>query len=179
MQTFILHEPNRELTEGYFTAIMKYSVIFLIAWMLGQLLIFTYPCLVWTGEKYPPTLTFLNDYHIVSWILVLISTYFYLVSQIQKYSLPMVTTFRFNHTLQQLELELLHTFSGNTNHTTIPYSQLHITFETQKNKWYGKQRVYHIFGNEQAIAVLNIEKTAWKQFSEIDGLVEQLNKLAQ
>ena len=34
MNTFIVHEPNRELTEGYFTALIKYLVVLLIAWML-------------------------------------------------------------------------------------------------------------------------------------------------
>ena len=176
MNTFILHEPNRELTEGYFTALMKYSVVFLIAWMFGQLIIFTYPCVVWSGEKYPPTLTWLNDYHIISWILVGIGSYFYVVSQIKKYSLPMVTTFRFNQTQQQLELDLLHTFSGKTSQTNIPYHHLNIQFETKENKWYGKQRVYHIAANEQSIALVNIEKTAWKQFPEIENLVVELNK---
>jgi hypothetical protein len=176
MNTYIIHEPNRELTEGYFTALMKYSVVFLIAWMFGQLIIFTYPCVAWSGEKYPPTLTLLNDYHIISWILVLVGTYFYVISQIKKYTLPMVTTFRFNHTQQQLELDLLHTFIGKINHSIIPYNELTIKFETKDNMWYGKQRVYHILFNKITIAQLNIEKSAWKQFPEIENLVEELNK---
>jgi hypothetical protein len=176
MDKFILNEPNRELTEGYFTALMKYSVIFLIAWMFGQLLIFTYPCIAWSGEKYPPTLTWLNNYNIISWILVLLGTYFYVISQIKKYSLPLVTTFRFNATQEQLNLELLNTFSGKTSQTSIPYNQLKIDFETKENTWYGKQRVYRISSNEQTIAQFNIEKTAWKQFPEIEGLVIELNK---
>ena len=176
MDKFILNEPNRELTEGYFTALMKYSVVFLIAWMFGQLLIFTYPCIAWSGEKYPPTLTWLNNYNIISWILVLLGTYFYLVSQIKKYSLPLVTTFRFNATQKQLELELLNTFSGKTSQTSIPYNQLKIDFKTKENTWYGKQRVFRISSNEQTIAQFNIEKTAWKQFPEIEGLVIELNK---
>ena len=176
MDKFILNEPNRELTEGYVTALMKYSVVFLIAWMFGQLLIFTYPCIAWSGEKYPPTLTWLNNYNIISWILVLLGTYFYVVSQIKKYSLPLVTTFRFNATQKQLELELLNTFSGKTSQTSIPYNQLKIDFKTKENTWYGKQRVFRISSNEQTIAHFNIEKTAWKQFPEIEGLVIELNK---
>ena len=176
MYKFILNEPNRELTEGYFTALMKYSVVFLIAWMFGQLLIFTYPCIAWSGEKYPPTLTWLNNYNIISWILVLLGTYFYVISQIKKYSLPLVTTFRFNATQEQLNLELLNTFSGKTSQTSIPYNQLKIDFETKENTWYGKQRVYRISSNEKTIAQFNIEKTAWKKFPEIEGLVIELNK---
>ncbi len=88
----------------------------------------------------------------------------------------MVTTFRFNQTQQQLELDLLHTFSGKTSQTNIPYHHLSIEFETKENKWYGKQRVYRIASNEQSIALVNIEKTAWKQFPEIENLVEELNK---
>ena len=34
MNMFILHEPNQKLTEGYFTALIKYLVVLLIAWML-------------------------------------------------------------------------------------------------------------------------------------------------
>lgn len=176
MDKFILNEPSRELTEGYFTALIKYSVVFLIAWMLGQLLIFTYPCVAWSGEKYPPTLTWLNNYNIISWILVGIGSYFYVVSQIKKYSLPLVTTFRFNATQTQLELELLNILSGKTSQTSIPYNQLKIDFETKENTWYGKQRVYRISSNEKTSALVNIEKTAWKQFPEIENLVEQLNK---
>ena len=176
MNTFILHEPSRELTEGYFTALIKYSVVFLIAWMLGQLLIFTYPCVAWSGEKYPPTLTWLNNYNIISWILVGIGSYFYVVSQIKKYSLPLVRTFRFNATQAQLELELLNIFSGKTSQISIPYNQLKIDFETKENTWYGKQRVFRIYSNEKTIAHLNIEKTAWKQFLDIEDLVEELNK---
>ena len=176
MNTFILHEPNRELTEGYFTVLMKYSVVFFIAWMFGQLLIFTYPCIAWSGEKYPPTLTWLNDYHIFSWILVGIGSYFYILSQIKKYFLPLVTTFRFKATQEQLELELLNTYSGKTSQTSIPYNQLKIDFKTKENTWYGKQRVFSILSNEQTITQFNIEKTAWKQFPNIENLVEQLNK---
>ena len=88
----------------------------------------------------------------------------------------MVTTFRFNQTQQQLELDLLHTFSGKTSQTNIPYHHLNIEFENKENKWYGKQRVYRIASNEQTIALVNIEKTAWKQFPEIENLVVELNK---
>jgi hypothetical protein len=176
MNTYILQEPNRELTEGYFTALMKYAVVFLIAWMFGQLIIFTYPCVVWTGEKYPPTLAWLNDYHIISWILVLIGSYFYVMTQIKKYALPMITKFRFDNTHQQLELELLHTFTGKTSEINISFNTLTITFETKENMWYGKQRIYHFNIKGKSLALLNIEKTAWKQFPEIDSLVEQLNK---
>ncbi len=88
----------------------------------------------------------------------------------------MVTTFRFNQTQQQLELDLLHTFSGKTSQTNIPYHQLNIEFGTKENMWFGKQRVYHILFNKTTIAQLNIEKTAWKQFPEIENLVEELNK---
>ncbi len=176
MTTYTIHEPNRELTEGYLTAFIKYAVVFLIAWMFGQLIIFTYPCIAWSGEKYPPTLTWLNNYHIISWILVLIGSYFYTIFQIKKYKLPFVTTFRFKPTQKQLELDLLHTLSGKTSQTTIPYQQLKIDFETQENIWYGKQRIYHFIVHEKDIASLNIEKTAWKQFPEIEGLVKELNK---
>jgi hypothetical protein len=176
MNTYIIHEPNRELTEGYLTALMKYSVVFLIAWMFGQLIIFTYPCVTWSGEKYPPTLTWLNDYHIISWILVFIGSYFYVMTQIKKYALPMITKFRFDNTHQQLELELLHTFTGKTSEINISFNTLTITFETKENMWYGKQRIYHFNIKGKSLALLNIEKTAWKQFPEIDSLVEQLNK---
>ena len=32
MDKFILNKPNRELTEVYFTTLMKYSLVFFIAW---------------------------------------------------------------------------------------------------------------------------------------------------
>ncbi len=164
MTTYTIHEPNRELTEGYLTAFIKYAVVFLIAWMFGQLIIFTYPCIAWSGEKYPPTLTWLNNYHIISWILVLIGSYFYTISQIKKYALPMITKFRFDGTHQQLDLKLLHTFTGKTSETSIPFNALTISFETKENIWYGKQRIYHFRVHGKCIANLNIEKTAWKQF---------------
>ncbi len=176
MTTYTIHEPNRELTEGYLTAFIKYAVVFLIAWMFGQLIIFTYPCIAWSGEKYPPTLTWLNNYHIISWILVIIGSYFYTIFQIKKYKLPFVTTFRFKPTQQQLELDLLHTFSGKISETSIHFSALTISFETKENTWYGKQRLFRISSNEQTIAQFNIEKTVWKQFPEIEGLVIELNK---
>jgi hypothetical protein len=88
----------------------------------------------------------------------------------------MVTTFRFNATQAQLELELLNIFSGKTNQTSIPYNQLKIDFKTKENTWYGKQRVFRISSNEKTIAQFNIEKTAWKQFLDIEDLVEELNK---
>ena len=76
----------------------------------------------------------------------------------------------------QLELELLNTFSGKISQISIPYNQLKINFETKENTWYGKQRVFRISSNEKTIAQFNIEKTAWKQFPNIENLVEQLNK---
>ena len=88
----------------------------------------------------------------------------------------MITKFQFDGTHKQLDLELLHTFTGKTSETSIPFNALAISFETKENMWYGKQRIYHFTVNGKCITLLNIEKTAWKQFPEIEGLVEELNK---
>jgi hypothetical protein len=176
MKSFIIHEPYKELTEGYFTPIIKYSVIFLIAWMMGQLIIFTYPCLAWYGDKYPPLLKWLNDYNVLNWFLVLVCSLVYLKFLIKKSNSLYITNILFDSKNNLLNLELLNNFSGKTKEISINYSVLNIRLETIKNNWYGSQNIYKFYNKDLLIASLNIEKTAWKYFPEIEYLKATLNQ---
>ena len=92
---YLIPEPKHELKEGYFMLLLKGAVLFLSAWMLGILILYTYPCLVWNGDKFPPFIVFLNDYHLLSWLFVVSSFLVLGKKQFHTYTLGIVTEIEF------------------------------------------------------------------------------------
>ena len=173
---FHIQEPNHELTEGYFILLMKYSVVFSIGWMLGILIIYTYPCLVWSGNKYPPTLIFLDTYHIISWFCVAISFFIYTKRVITKFNNKFVSNFNFNDQNEILTLDLLNIYSGKVKQEKIDYKNLNIQIDVKTDRLYGKQRVFNLFNSHSSICNLNIDRSAWRKHPEIEELISRLDQ---
>lgn len=171
---FRIQEPNRELTEGYFILIVKYLVLVFLAWMIGILIIFTYPCLVWEGDKYPPFLEFMNNYDILNWFLAILFCLLFTKKTFPKHKLGLITEFNFQEGEKQLQLEIINTLNGKLRTISIPYSSLCITSEELKSKFYGKQEIFHFKSNSELITSLCIPMTPWKKHSEIKLLEEKI-----
>lgn len=173
---FKIQEPNHELTEGYFILIIKISVLISFAWMIGLLIIYTYPCITWDGNKYPPTLLFLDKYHVLSLICTVVALYFYTRRIAKKYKNRLITNFLFDEEKQQLSLELLNIYTGKTTTEIIDYKNLNIAYENKNDKLYGSQRIFHFLHDSKPISTLNIDRCAWRKHPEIDALILKLKQ---
>jgi hypothetical protein len=176
---FKIEEKKHELTEGYFMLIMKYSVIILTSWMFGQLIIYTYPCLAWDGEKYPPFLKFLNDYHILSWILVFTSIAWYSHKKIKNYQLGLIVELNDNNQEKNIELTLIHPLHGKSKQISIDNNKLTIQKNIQKSKWTGEFDSYFFFNNNKLITILNPTRSAWKLNSNFEDFIHFLDSKAK
>ena len=171
-----INETNHELTEGYFILIMKYSVVFSIGWMLGILIIYTYPCMVWTGNKYPPTLLFLDKYHIISWFCVAVSFFIYTKRVITKFNNKLVSNFNFNDAEKTLILDLLNIYNGKVKQEIVIYKDLKIEEDSKSDRLYGKQRIFNFSNQQTSICNLNIDRSAWRKHPEIDELISKFKQ---
>jgi hypothetical protein len=173
---FHIQERNHELTEGYFILSMKYSVVFSIGWMLGILIIYTYPCMVWTGDKYPPTLLFLDKYHIISWFCVVVAFFIYTQRVITKFNNKFVINFLFNDNEKIVTLDLLNIYNGKVKQEIVNYGDLKIQIESKSDRLYGNQRIFNLLDSKTSIFSLNIDRSAWRKHPEVEELISKLNQ---
>lgn len=173
---FKLNEKIYELTDGYFTFVMKYSVTVLIAWMIGILIVCTYPCFAWGTEKYPPFLVFLKDYAIVEIITGIFLLYYFTKKQFEKYKKGLIIEFHFEDENKELSLQKINTLHGKITNVTIPYDQLKVVKEVKSGKIFGIQTIYHIYNGNEFISDLNVAFSAWKREEKFVELVERLER---
>ena len=171
---FTIEEKFHELTDGYFTLIIKFSVVLMLAWMVGILLVFTYPCFAWSGNKYPPMLVFINDYNIINILLSVVGIYFYSKRLFKSYKMGMLVEIDFQNDL--VELSIINTLNGKLSNISIPLNEFNVKFEEKNGTFLGKQRIYHLFQKEILLTNLNIELTAWKRFSKLNEFLTELEK---
>ena len=171
---FTIQEPIRELTDGLFMLIMKYGVIVLCAWMIGILVVCTYPCFAWNGEKYPPTLMFLNDYYVVHLLVTFIAIYFFTKYQFKKYNNGILTEIEFNQ--EEITLTKINTLLGKKAIYTIKVSDFKILEEEKNGKLMGAQKIYHFHNKDQQITSLNTLMTPWKNNDNITEFIEKINE---
>lgn len=169
-----IQEKKHELTEGYFMLIMKYGVLFLLGWMLALLVIYTYPCFVWEGDKYPPFLKFLNDYHILSWIFVVILFAWYTYRKYNNYKLGLLTDITFDEPSQQYRLVLIHPLHGKPIEINVSKDDFNIIKLPQKNTWSGNKICYEFYNNKELITTLTPTRTAWKLNSDFEEFIQFL-----
>ena len=173
---FQIQEPNHELTEGYLITSIKTSVVFFIGWMIGIMIIYTYPCMSWSSDRFPSTLLFLDKYHIFSWIFSGVTLFFHFKRILKKSANRLITNFNFMDEKSELKLEMLNYYSGKTSNETIEFAKLKIVSEIVSDKFYGKQRVFHILNNCKPITTLNIDRSDWRKFPEIEKLIQKLEE---
>ena len=169
---FTIEEKFHELTDGYFTLIIKFSVVLMLAWMVGILLVFTYPCFAWSGNKYPPMLVFINDYNIINILLSVVGIYFYSKRLFKSYKMGMLVEIDFQN--DSVELSIINTLNGKLSNISIPLNEFNVKFEEKNGTFLGKQRIYHLFQKEILLTNLNIELTAWKRFSKLNEFLTEL-----
>lgn len=172
-----IQEPNHELTEGYLILFIKLLTVFSLGWMLGLLIIYTYPCITWTGNKYPPTLIMLDKYHVFSWIFSFLAIGWYVNRIAKKYHDYLIISFNFHEENQQLTLELLNIYTGKTKTKHLNYNEINLEEEIVTGKLYGIQRVFHFLNDNQPIATLNIDRCAWRKYTDIESLIQKLKEL--
>ena len=172
-----IQEPTHELTDGYFTLGLKLSVLTLVGWMFGILAVCTYPCLTWNGDKYPPTLVFLNDYYILHLIASGIIIYFFSKSQFKKYEQGLITNFKFKEKEEILILTIINTLNGKQKKVDIPYSSLRVKKEIKKGRIMGEQTIYHFYKKEELITSFNVILTPWKKHNQFTELIDRLEKI--
>lgn len=173
---FKINEKIHELTDGYFTLVMKYSVTILIAWMIGILIVCTYPCFAWGTEKYPPFLVFLKDNVIIEIITGIILIIYFTKKQFAKYKKGLIIEFQFEDENKQLSLQKINTLHGKPTNVTIPYSSLKVVKEVKSGKIFGVQTIYHIFNGDDFVSDLNISFSAWKREEKFVELVTNLER---
>ncbi len=171
---FTIEEQFHELTDGYLTLIIKYSVVLMLAWMVGILLVFTYPCFAWSGNKYPPMLVFINDYNIINILLSIVGIYFYSKRLFKSYKMGMLVEIDFQNDL--VEFSIINTLNGKLSTISIPSNEFNVTFEEKNGTFLGKQRIYHLFHKKTIVTNINIELTAWKRFSKLNELLVEFDK---
>jgi hypothetical protein len=109
---FNIEEKQHELTEGYFMLLSKLGVLFLSAWMLGLLVLYTYPCLAWGENKYPTFIRFLNDYNILSWLFVTTLFAWYLNKKVKTYKLGFLIKLEFDEKSKTFVFTFIHPLHG-------------------------------------------------------------------
>jgi len=176
---FTIQEKKHELTEGYFMLIMKFGVLFLIAWMFGLLIIYTYPCLAWDSNKYPPFLRFLNDYHILSWFFVIILFYWYSIKKHNSYQFGFLTKIEFNKLTKEFKLDLIHPLHGKEYQINIPESKFRIFKKRIHSQWTGNKTAYEFYENEKLITTLIPSRSAWKLNTNYQNFKSFLNTLCE
>ncbi len=174
-----IQEKPHELTEGYFMLIMKYSVLFLGAWMFALLIIYTYPCLAWGANKYPPFLRFLNDYHILSWIFVGILFAWYSNKKFNSYKLGFLTKIRFNKSSNNFDFSLIHPLNGKNYELQINANELKVVKTSKHSQWTGDKISYDFYNKEELITRLTPSRTAWKLNSDYQDFIKYLDSLSE
>jgi hypothetical protein len=173
---FRIQEPNHELTDGYLILLIKITVVISFAWMIGILIIYTYPCITWSGNKYPPALIMLDKHHVFSWICSIIALFFYTKRILKKYNNRLIIEFNFEKDKNQISLELLNIYTGKTKKETFEADKFKAVQENVNDKLYGKQRVFHFSNQLTPITTLNIDRCAWRKFPDIDLLIQKLEE---
>ncbi|MBI1837570.1 MAG: hypothetical protein HYR91_09935 [Flavobacteriia bacterium] len=171
---FRIEEKIHELIDGYFTLIIKYSVVFCLAWMLGILIVYTYPCMVWNGDKYPPALIFVNNYDVVNWILAIAAILYYSKRKFKHYQLGLIIEMNFENN-NFIQLEIINTLNGKLHGITLTKEDFKLIKEDKNSSFFGKQSVYHFYRKGKLLTNLNIEMTAWKRHSDVKNMLAKLD----
>ena len=174
---FKIEEKVHELTDGYFMLIVKISVALMLAWMVGILIIFTYPCFVWSGNKYPPALIFINDYNIINWLLSVIVLFFYCKRLFKNYESGLVIEIDFQDS--QTNICVINTLTGKIRTTEILNNDFKIRTQIKESSIIGKQRIIEFYQKDTLLTSLNIDLSVWKRHVKINQLIEKLNLFEQ
>lgn len=174
---FIIEEKHHELTEGYLMLIIKYSVVLLLAWMIGILIVFTYPCFAWSGNKYPPMLVSINDYNIINILLSIIGIYVYSKRLFKQVENGLLIEIDFNE--KEIHLTIMNTLNGKIREVCVPNTDFKVISQIKKSSLYGNQRIYDFYQKNLIITSLNLDLTAWKRSSQLDSLIQKLENYNQ
>lgn len=172
---FNIEEKQHELTEGYFMLITKLGVLFLSAWMCGLLILYTYPCLAWCENKYPPFIRFLNDYNILSWLFVIILFTWYLNKKVKTYKLGFLIKLEFDEKSKTFVFTFIHPLHGKSYKKTVQQAELKIIPKTHKSIMTDKQISYEFYENTIHFSTITPSRTAWKLNSNYSEFIYFLN----
>lgn len=166
-----INKPESELTEGYFTLIIKYTTLFILGWLGAWILLLIISTRRGTRNSGIGDVFFGNPEY-TSIVIAIAVIYFFGQKAYKNYKLGLITSIEFEET--KLKLGLLNTINGSHKTKEINTSNLKIKMQTKQDSLYGNQRIFEFFENNILINRLNIELTAWNRHTEIELIVTKL-----
>ena len=166
-----INKPESELTEGYFTLMLKYTTLFIVGWFGGWIFLLIISTRRGNRSSGIGDLFFGNPEY-TSIVLALVVIYFFGQRAYKKYKLGLITSIEFEET--KIKLGLLNTINGAHKNKEINIDNVMIEMKTKQDNLFGKQRIFEIYENNILINRLNIELTAWSRHPEIEMLVTNL-----
>lgn len=172
--TFSIENPDYELSNGYFTLVIKYLALFAATWIACWLLLLFLPKGGLSGSSFRWISIFLRH---PSGMSILFA-----VGVIGSYSLKLYKRAKFgllkSITINEdtIEMILFNEVNGKSRTRTVPISSFHTHLKEENHILFGQQRIVDVFDNGQKITSLNIDKTAWCRHPEVEMLISALTK---
>ena len=171
---FNIEKPTNELTEGYFSLILKYLIVFIVSWIGGWILLL----FLSSGRRHSKLGDYLLNYAEYTSVFIALIVIIILVIRVRrKYKLGLLTYIEFGE--DYVLLNLLNTINGEIRTQRINKRMLKVRITTKDDFLFGKQRILSIYDNNTLINILNVELTAWIRHSQIDHLITKLMNLGK
>lgn len=174
---FHIDRPNAELTEGYFIIGLKYTVLFIIGWLISwALLIYM---LSGRRKRSSGLLDVVVEHAWVTSIALALGVVWFLGRRaLRKRKLGLITSMEFDDENGMLSLNLLNTITGGQVLKTIDYEGLRISLSIVHDKLFGKQRIFEIHENGELVNRLNVDLTAWCRHEQVEVIVHRLESFS-
>jgi hypothetical protein len=177
MKHIQIQEPDRELKEGIFTLVLKYSVLFIVSYMAGITIFIFKPSR--SNSVSNKMDSFMDNPAFFSYIIIVLVFTFYTKRLYDKFKNGLITEFIFDENDNLVQLSLLNTFNGKKRNLNFLINELSVTISTKESILFGKQRVLTFYkteptGQKSIITTLNIELTAWVRHPEIHEVLSKL-----
>lgn len=155
-----------------FTLILKYSALFMIAWMGGWIL----TLLLLTQDKNDIADDWVADNGgLISLLIAIAVVLIFIYRGIRKYKFGTPFIIEFDNTGQQLLITVVNKLNDKTKTISIPFKELNINRNYTEDRLFGKQRIYRFYQNNKLATKVNIDMTAWCRHENLEGLLRLLN----
>lgn len=167
-----IQQPDYELSNGYFTIVIKYLALFAVTWIACWLLLLFLPKSGLSGSSFRWISIFLLHPAGMSVLLGIAVIGYYSLSLYKRAKYGVLTTIDFRKDV--VKLILFNPISGSSTMKDIPTPTFKVHFKREKHLLYGQQRIFELSNDKERITILNIDRTAWCRHSEVDELMKKL-----
>lgn len=171
---FHINEPDHELTIGYFTIILKYSVLIASSWIFGWLLVLFLPLRDGVGYSNNTGAFALENRQIISCLLIIIVFIYYSYSLYNKSKFGLIKELEFSE--NTTKLNIINLVTGKNKLIEINNTNLKVILNEKHHPLFGRQREYRFEELHNLTAKFNVDMTAWVRHPEIDKIIQQLEK---